>query len=99
MRSPMGVVFGIGGAQKNAAVAACREGRLVAACEQERFTRARGVGILHGGFPAEAADAVLNLAGCSRRDDITCGLSEEVTVPAGVHPRRFDHQLAHAMST
>jgi len=94
----MRVVIGVSGVQRNAAVAACREGRVVAACEQERFTRVRGVGVLRGGFPTEAMDAALSLAGCSGRDDITCAMGEEMILPSGVHPLRFDHQLAHAMS-
>src|SRR5262249_37526632 len=94
----MRVVIGVSGARRNAAVAVCREGRVCAACEQERFTRARGIGILRGGFPTEALEAALSLAGCSGRDDITCAVGEEMILPSNVHPLRFNHQLAHAMS-
>jgi carbamoyltransferase len=54
-------IVGVSGTQRNACAALCVDGRIVAACEQERLTRARSVG-LAAGFPFAAVEQVLALA-------------------------------------
>src|SRR5262249_7136482 len=43
-------------------------------------------------------DAVLEIAGCLRRDVAACALGEEIELPSDLHGVRFLHQRAHAMT-
>ena len=60
----MPAVFGIGGAKRNVCAAICVDGQIRAACEQERLTRVRGIGLVPGSLPVEAVDEVIALADC-----------------------------------
>ena len=55
-------LVGISGAKRNACVAVEVDGHIRAACEQERLTRVRAVGLQPGRLPAEAVHQVLALA-------------------------------------
>ncbi|MBA3297786.1 MAG: hypothetical protein H0U19_12715 [Acidobacteria bacterium] len=97
IRSAHKVTLGIGGARRNAAVALCRNGEVIAACEQERITRARDAGMPPEGFPREAMEAVLQIAGCTRADVTACGFAEDgIEVPPDLPGLRLPHHLAHA---
>ena len=56
----MSIVIGIGGARRNASAALAIDGRLIAACEEERFTRVRGVGSIR--CPSSVDAAILGVA-------------------------------------
>lgn len=69
----------------------------MAACEQDRVTRVRDAGVPAAGFPTEAVDAVLQIAGCSRSDIAVCAYAEDgIIVPNGWRGVRLAHDLAHA---
>jgi carbamoyltransferase len=93
----MDVTLGISGARRNAAAAVSVGHALVAACEQERLVRVRGVGLTPGSLPEEAVDAVLALAGRSR-SHVTRYASAEpgVAPPASAGSARLDHHQGHA---
>ena len=93
----MSAVLGISGAKRNAAAAICVDGQIRAACEQERLTRVRGIGLVAGALPVEAVEQVMSLSVC-RPDDITTYVvaEPEVRLPAGLRTVTLDHHLAHA---
>jgi carbamoyltransferase len=91
------LIVGISGARRNAAAAVAAQGRLIAACEQERITRARGVGIASAGLPIDAVETILRIAGRTARDVTTYAAGEpDIAFPAGWPHLRLDHHYAHA---
>jgi carbamoyltransferase len=92
-----GLIVGIAGVRRNAAVAACANGALTAFCEQERVTRVRGIKLDPTVVPEQALAAVLALAG-RRSSDIEryAVAEEEVRLPGDLHVERIDHHEAHA---
>ena len=91
-----GVVVGFGGASRNAAVALCADGRLLAACERERLTRVRAIGVDHGRAP-ETEQAVLRIAGYEpgQIDAYACA-EPGIAAPASNACVQLDHHFAHA---
>jgi carbamoyltransferase len=88
---------GIGGARRNACAALCVDGEIQAACEQERLTRVRGVGLEGHGLPKEAVDEVLALAHRRPDDVATYVVAErEVQLPSSLRVVTVDHHRAHA---
>jgi carbamoyltransferase len=95
--STQSVRLGISGATQNACAAVSIDGDILAACEQERVTRARGIGLAPASLPSEAVEQVLALAGCGPQDVTTYVVSEKnVDLPAALHTERIDHHRAHA---
>jgi len=94
------LVIGISGARRNATVAACSRGTLVAVCEQERLSRMRGVPLERGRLPVEAVEAVLRLAGERHPSEVHLyAVAEEAAVlPAELRVARVEHHKAHAAS-
>jgi carbamoyltransferase len=91
------LTLGISGVRRNAAVALCRGGRIVAACEQERVTRARDVGTSAPGFPSEAVEMVLRIAGGSPDQLVACGIAEDgIDPPREWNTIQLPHHAAHA---
>jgi carbamoyltransferase len=91
------VRLGISGAVQNACAAVSIDGDIRAACEQERVTRARGIGLEPASLPVEAVDQVLSLAGCCPQDVTSYVVAEQnVQLPAGLRAERVDHHRAHA---
>ncbi len=93
----MSTLVGLSGARRNACAAICVDGQIRAACEQERLTRVRGVGLDTCGLPEEAIDEVVALAGCAS-DDVTGYVLAES--PLKFQPAAsavvLDHHEAHA---
>jgi predicted NodU family carbamoyl transferase len=98
MTPSAGLVAGVGGARRNAAVALAREGRVLAACEEERISRVRAIGARNGGFPAAALETALRLAGAARGELTRLAVAEAgIECPTDGPPvERFDHHLARA---
>ena len=95
----MSLAIGIGGARRNLGAALAIDGRLVAACQEERLTRVRGMGSVDGRIPSDAVKAVLGLAGLSGSDVSTYVTGEEgLLLPSDVHAVLVDHHEAHAVS-
>lgn len=92
----MSVIAGISGGRRNAMAALCLDGRLVAACEQERLRRVRGIGLLQGGFPAEALEAVLTLSGQTRRSIQRYAVAETLPLPPQLELEILSHHFGHA---
>jgi carbamoyltransferase len=90
-------VLGISGVKRNACAAICVDGQIGAACEQERLTRARGVGLPAGALPLEAVDQVIALSN-SRKDDVESYVVAEpqVRLPKSVRTVTIEHHRAHA---
>ena len=88
---------GISGAKRNACAAIYVDGQIGAACEQERLTRARGVGLPAGALPLEAVDQVIALSR-SRKDDVESYVVAEpqVQLPKSLRTVTVDHHRAHA---
>lgn len=95
-RIELSSLLGISGATRNACAAMCVDGQIRAACEQERLTRVRGVG-LAAGAPVEAIDEVASLAHW-RLEDVTAYVIAEpqVRLPAPLRTVAVDHHEAHA---
>jgi carbamoyltransferase len=90
-------VVGIGGAKRNVCAAMCVDGQIRAACEQERLTRVRGIGLVPGSLPVEAVAEVIELSDCQPDDVMTYVAAEsEVRLPARLRTRTIDHHHAHA---
>jgi carbamoyltransferase len=91
------LIVGVGGARRNAAVAAVVNGRLTAFCEQERIARIRSIGLHSGSVPAEALTAVLQSVG-RREGDVRAFAAAEsaVALPRSVTGSMVDHHHAHA---
>ena len=64
----MAAVLGISGATRDACAAICIDGQVLAACEQERLTRVRGIGLTAGALPDAAVDEVIARAKRRRAD-------------------------------
>ncbi|MCA1563788.1 MAG: hypothetical protein LC804_27265 [Acidobacteria bacterium] len=102
VRSTIGDAFGqlaigISGAGRNAAVAACHHGKLIAFCEQERITRVKGARLEPGGLPHGALNTVLKLTGGQASAVERYAVAEEsVRLPDDLPVVRVDHHCAHA---
>jgi carbamoyltransferase len=93
----MPALLGISGAKRNACAAVYVDGQIRAACEQERLTRARGVGLSAGAVPVEAVDQVLTLSRSRSTDVETYVVAEsEVRLPKSFSTLTVDHHRAHA---
>jgi carbamoyltransferase len=90
-------VVGVSGARRNGAVAAVLDGRLTAACEQERLTRVRSSPLQPTRLPEEAISAVLLPIG-RRLSDVQRFVTAETAaiLPSGVSHVRLEHHYAHA---
>ena len=90
-------IVGISGAKRNACAAVSVDGRIRAACEQERLTRVRGVGLEAKQLPSEGLDQVLALAE-RRQEDVTSYViaESEILLPVDVPTVSIDHHRAHA---
>jgi carbamoyltransferase len=93
----MATLVGISGAKQNACAAICVDGHITAACEQERLTRFRGVGLTPGRLPVEAVDATFALSN-RRAADVAAYVVAEPTVrlPSALPVVSVDHHRAHA---
>ena len=93
----MSALVGISGARRNACAAVCIDGDVLAACEQERVTRQRGIGLTASAEPAAAIDEVIALSGC-RREDISAFVVAEdgVHCPPTTPSVTVDHHHGHA---
>ncbi len=91
------LVAGISGYAHSAAVAVYDDGALKGACQQERLTRRRGVGVESGGFPSAALQAVLETVG-GREEDIAEFVVAEPSLPLACprEVREIDHHRGHA---
>ena len=91
------LIVGISGFGHSAAAALYLPQALEAACQQERLTRVRGVGVEAGGFPRDALKAALRSVG---RDegDVTETVIAEPALQAFVRPgaHQLDHHRGHA---
>ena len=95
----MSPAIGIGGARRDVGAALAVDGRLVAACREERITRVRGVGSPDGRIPSEAINAVLELGHLGSSEGITYVVGEEgFSLPNGGPRIIVDHHEAHARS-
>jgi carbamoyltransferase len=93
----MPALVGISGVRRNACAAICIDGDVVAACEQERMTRQRGIGLAASQLPAAAIDEVLALSRCRREDISAYVLAEDgVRLPPTAPSVTVDHHHAHA---
>jgi carbamoyltransferase len=92
------VAIGVAGAKQNASASLCRNGHLLAACEQERLTRVRNVGLSPGRLPEEAVRAVRDAASAAGPSEVIeyVTAEAEVHLPADVSWRRVDHHRGHA---
>ena len=90
-------IVGISGAKRNACAAVSVDGRIRAACEQERLTRVRGVGLEVKQVPREGLDQVLALAE-RRQEDVTSYVIAEsqILLPGDLPAVSIDHHHAHA---
>ncbi len=96
-RDTMAAIVGIAGAARNAAVALCDGGRIVAVCEQERVTRTRQDRLRPGQIPAEALETVLRLGNRTASDVSTYAIAETaIDLPPNQPVERVDHHRAHA---
>jgi carbamoyltransferase len=93
----MAAIVGIAGAARNAAVALCDGGRIVAVCEQERVLRTRRAGLRPGQLPVETLDVVLRIGGRTLADVSTLAVAESaIALPPEMRTERVDHHHAHA---
>jgi len=93
----MSVVVGISGASRNASLALCRDGRIVAVCEQERVTRTRRAGLRRGELPRETLGTVLKMAGCTEDEVESYAVAERaIELPPECRLQHVDHHYAHA---
>ena len=93
----MSALLGVSGARRNACAAICVDGQIRAACEQERLTRVRGVGLAPRRLPPEAVNEVLALADCRAHDVTTYVVAEpSVRLPETLPTIAVDHHQAHA---
>ena len=91
---------GISGAKRNACVAVAVDGQIRAACEQERVTRVRAVGLQPGRLPTEAVNQVLALAGRTQQQVTGYVVAEtNVQLPVGLPTLSVDHHQAHAATS
>jgi carbamoyltransferase len=96
----MSTLVGISGAKRNACVAAAVDGRIRAACEQERLTRVRGVRLQPRRLPTEAVSEVLGIAERRPAQVTTYVLAETGVQMPGELPTVFvDHHHAHAATS
>jgi len=97
--STSALIVGLSGARQNASVAAVVDGRLTAACEQERLTRVRFAPLPSSRLPQEALDAVLRPLGAGIQDIVHFVTAERAaSLPLGHAHIQLDHHHAHAAS-
>lgn len=90
-------LIGISGAKRNACAAICLDGQILAACEQERLTRARGAGLSAGAMPIEAVDQVLALSRFRHDKVVRYVVAEpQLRLPGSLTTIVVDHHRAHA---
>jgi len=93
-------LVGISGAKRNACVAVAVDGHIRAACEQERLTRVRAVGLQPGRLPTEAVHQVLALAERGQQHVTGYVIAEpNVQLPEDVPTVVVDHHQAHAATS
>src|SRR3954471_13837951 len=93
----MSVILGVAGASRNAALALCRDGRVLGVCEHERITRTRRAPLRQGHLPKETLETVLALGGCDESDIATYAVAEDsIALPAERHIELLDHHYGHA---
>jgi carbamoyltransferase len=93
----MSVILGVAGASRNAALALCREGRVLGVCEHERITRTRRAPLRQGHLPKETLDTVLALGSCRESEIRTYAIAEEsIRLPPECPVEVIDHHHAHA---
>src|SRR5262245_12612518 len=96
----MSAVVGVAGVIRNASFALCTNGRVLAACEQERLSRTRRAGLPHGRIPTETLEAILQIGGLSVKDISAFAVAETgVRFPpdmADMKVERLDHHYGHA---
>lgn len=96
----MSVILGVAGATRNAAVALCDGGRVVAVCERERLTRTRRASLRTGQLPLETLETTLRIAGRAKADISAYAIAEPgIELPAGLRVERLDHHYAHAATS
>jgi carbamoyltransferase len=96
----MSVILGVAGAKRNAAVALCDGGRVVAVCERERLTRTRRASLRAGQLPLETLDTTLRIAGRNQSDISAYAIAEPgIELPPDLHVERVDHHYAHAATS
>lgn len=96
----MAVVLGIAGATRNAALALCDGGRVVAVCERERLTRTRRASLRRGQLPLETLETTLRIGGRAKADISTYAIAEPgIELPADLRVERLDHHHAHAATS
>src|SRR5262249_42487216 len=91
------MIAGVAGARRDAAVALCRGGDIVAVCGRERVARSRAVGARGGGSPNDAVNMALEISH-GRLEDIASYAVAEAGFPLPPHLSclRLDHHYAHA---
>ena len=91
----MSTVVGIGGLRRHAGAALAVDGCLVAACEEERISRTRGIGVIGGGFPYKALEMALTI-GHATKTDIASYVTGEagLNFPSDTTAVVMDHHLA-----
>lgn len=92
----MSVILGIAGASRNAALALCRGGQIVAVCEHERITRTRRAALQPGRLPAETLDVLLRIGGCRESDIRAFAIAEDAIELPDRPVEAVDHHYAHA---
>ena len=96
----MSVIVGVSGATRNAAVALCDAGRVVAVCERERLTRTRRASLRTGQLPLETLEAVLRVGGHAQGDISAYAIAEPgIELPPDLPVERLDHHYAHAAAS
>lgn len=92
------LVIGLGGARRNACIAICDGRQVLAACEQERVTRARAIG-WQLGFPEDALEVLLRTADRSRDCIARYATAEDgIATPDGIPCEHVVHHCAHAVA-
>ena len=96
----MANLIGIAGSKRNACVAVSIDGQIRAACEQERLSRVRGVGLQPHRLPTEAVNQVLALGGRKPQQVTAFVISEpNIQLPLGLPTLTVDHHEAHAATS
>src|SRR5688572_12039367 len=93
------LIVGVSGVRRNATVAASIGGILTASCEQERFTRIRGIRLDPAVLPSEALEAVLTLSRRRASEVQSYAIAEDdARLPVSLRAVRIEHHQAHAAS-
>jgi carbamoyltransferase len=96
----MANLIGIAGSKRNACVAVSIDGQIRAACEQERLSRVRAVGLQSHRLPTEAVNRMLALAEC-KPQQVTAFVTAEpnIQLPPRLPTLAVDHHQAHAATS